>query len=221
VKRAAVCLVVAACAPVQVAPRRLGPLAPLAVTAQEVTPKEDVRMLPAEAYLRTYLDLFGGAAPMDVEQRARAGGLFDSWQDYAAALGLPDHGQDLPRAAQTNALMAATTDRLALALCVRAVENDLRGAVPAGKRLIFAFAFDGAGAPRPASAAAFAPLFDVLHRTFLGYPAALAPAGRSEAFYGLFQATVARPRTGSLSALEAGWVAVCVALARHPEFATY
>jgi hypothetical protein len=79
----------------------------------------------------------------------------------------------------------------------------------------------GGGGRRPAPGGAFAPLFDVLHRTFLGYPAALAPAGRTEAFYGLFQATVARPRKGPLSALEAGWVAVCVALARHPEFATY
>jgi hypothetical protein len=216
--RALLAIVVGGCAaPLQVVPQPRGELAPSAVVPQDSSPKEDVRMLPAEVYLRTYLDLFGGAAPLEVQQRARAGGLFDSWNDYAAALGLPDHRNDLPRASQSNALMVATADRLATALCVRAAEHDLRGAVPPGQRLIFAFP----GSPQPASRAAFAPLFDVLHRTFLGYPAALAPAGRTEAFFELFRSTAARPRSGPLSPGEAAWVSVCLGLARHPEFNTY
>jgi hypothetical protein len=213
-------ILVAGCAPpLQVLPRQQGELAPASVVAQDSSAKEDVRMLPAEAYLRTYLELFGGAPPLEVQRRARGGGLFDSWNDYAAALGLPDHRQDLPRATQSNALMVATTDRLAIALCVRAAEHDLRGDLSPGDRLIFAFP----GTPRPASPAAFAPLFDVLHRTFLGYPAGLAPAGRTEAFFTLFQGTTLRHRDvrGPLSAVESGWVTVCVALARHPEFSTY
>ncbi|WP_437295617.1 hypothetical protein [Sorangium sp. So ce426] len=54
---------------------------------------------PAEAYLRTYLWLFGGLAPAEVERRARGddkAALFDTWGDYLVALGLPDHGVDLP-----------------------------------------------------------------------------------------------------------------------------
>ncbi|WP_437712218.1 hypothetical protein WMF45_42520 [Sorangium sp. So ce448] len=37
--------------------------------------------------------------PAEVERRARGddkAALFDTWGDYLAALGLPDHGLDLP-----------------------------------------------------------------------------------------------------------------------------
>jgi hypothetical protein len=237
----------AGCAPaLTIAPKHQELVAPVSITTQDASPKEDVRMLPAEAYLRTYLQLFGGASPLEVQRRARPGGLFDSWNDYAAALGLPDHRNDLPRSTQTNALMVATFDRLAIALCVRAAEHDLRGDLPPGQRLVFAFDLgkperapepsrDGlqqgkpasargdAGAPHPATLPAFTPAFDVLHRTFLGYPAALAPAERAAAFFALFQQTVARHEKtkGTLSPVEAGWAAVCLGLARHPEFHTY
>jgi hypothetical protein len=214
-------LLAAGCAPpLVIAPHDEAPPAPIQVTAQDATPKEDVRMLPAEAYLRTYLQLFGSTAPLEVQRKARGSGLFDSWNEYAAALGLPDHRNDLPRSSQTNALMIATFDRLAIALCVRAAENDFKDGVPPDRRLVFAFA----GTPRPASARDFAPSFDVLHRTFLGYPAALAPPGRTESFFTLFRATVARhektPARG-LGPVETGWAAVCLGLARHPEFHTY
>ena len=220
--RRAVCLaLVAGCAPpLAIAARDQAPLAPVQITAQDSSAKEEARMLPAEAYLRTYLQLFGSAAPLDVQKRARGGGLFDSWNDYAAALGLPDHRNDLPRATQTNALMIATFDRLAIALCVRAAEHDLHDELAPPQRLVFAFA----GTPRPASTGAFAPAFDVLHRTLLGYPAALAPPGRTETFFALFRATVARHETSGargLGPVEAGWAAVCLGLARHPEFHTY
>lgn len=207
--------------PLVIAPTDHGTVAALQTTAQDNSPKEDVRMLPAEVYLRTYLQLFGDPAPLEVQRRARGNGLFDSWNDYAAALGLPDHRNDLPRSTQTNALMMATFDRLAIALCVRAAEHDLRGGLPPAQRRVFAFA----GVPRPTTVAAFRPAFDVLHRTFLGYPAALAPSARDEAFFSLFRTTVARHETtaarGGLSPVEAGWAAVCLGLARHPEFHTY
>jgi hypothetical protein len=220
-----VLVLLAGCAPpLVVVPRDEGRLVPVQVVPQDATPKEEVRMLPAEAYLRTYLQLFGEEGPLEVQRRARGGDgarYFDSWNDYAAALGLPDHRNDLPRATQTNALMMATFDRLAIALCVRAAEHDLRAEVPPGQRRVFAFA----GIPRPASARDFAPPFDVLHRTFLGYPAALAPPGRSEAFFALFGATVGRHEKNrgapGLGPVEAGWASVCLGLARHPEFHTY
>jgi hypothetical protein len=225
-RRAALTLLLVGCArtPLEVRPTDERPLLPTAEVAQDSTPKEDVRILPAEAYLRTYLQLFGGGTPLEVQKRARGDGgqLFDSWNDYAAALGLPDHRNDLPRVTQTNALMVATFDRLAIALCARAAEHDLRGDLPPEQRLLFAFA----GVPRPQTRAAFEPAFDVLHRTFLGYPAALAPPARSQAFYDLFRATAARreqpgaPRS-RLKPTEAAWAAVCLALARHPEFHTY
>jgi hypothetical protein len=219
-------LLAAACArtPVEVRPSAEEALAPVEQIDQDATPKEDARILPAEAYLRTYLQLFGGGTPLEVQRRARGDGgqLFDSWNDYAAALGLPDHRNDLPRATQTNALMVATFDRLAIALCARAAEHDLRGALPAGQRLVYAFE----GVPRPGDRAAFAPLFDVLHRTFLGYPAALAPPARTDAFFRLFAATAARHEKANapkarLRPVEAAWVSVCLGLARHPEFHTY
>lgn len=219
-KRALVLLALGCAPPLAIAPREQPPAAPIQITAQDATPKEDVRMLPAEAFLRTYLQLFGSTSPLEVQRTARRNGLFDSWNDYAAALGLPDHRNDLPRSNQTNALMIATFDRLAIALCVRAAERDLKAEVAPAQRLVFAFA----GTPRPASARDFAPAFDVLHRTFLGYPAALAPPGRTESFFALFRATVARheaaPARG-LGPVEAGWAAVCLGLARHPEFHTY
>jgi hypothetical protein len=220
VRRALVLLVLGCAPPLAIAPREESPAMPIHVTAQDATPKEDVRMLPAEAFLRTYLELSGATEPLEVQRTARGGGLFDTWNEYAAALGLPDHRNDLPRSSQTNALMSATFDRLAIALCVRAAERDLKASVAPARRLVFAFA----GTPRPASARDFAPPFDVLHRTFLGYPAALAPPGRTESFFALFRATVARheatPARG-LGPVEAGWAAVCLGLARHPEFHTY
>jgi hypothetical protein len=219
--KGALCLLALGCAPpLVIASHQETAPAPLQITAQDATPKEDVRMLPAEAFLRTYLQLFGATAPLEVQRKARGNGLFDSWNEYAAALGLPDHRNDLPRSSQTNALMMATFDRLAIALCVRAAEQDLRSEVPPARRLVFAFE----GTPRPADLRAFAPAFDVLHRTFLGYPATLAPPGRTESFFELFRTTVARhekaPARG-LGPVETGWAAVCLGLARHPEFHTY
>ena len=175
-----------------------GPRAPLpahGVAAEDTAPKEDLRLVPPEVYMRTYLQLFGGLAPLDVQKRARGGDggtLFDTWDDYVSALGFPDYRLDVPRQTQTNALMAATFERLGVALCDRALEHDLkpsRGAPPPppGQRLVFAFDL-----PRgEVDAGAFAPRFDVLHRTFLGYPASLAPPSRAARFFQLYRDIVA------------------------------
>ncbi len=220
--------VAGACAPPEaVAPRPAAPLRETGRVAQSRSPKQDLRLIPAEAYLRTYLRLFGGLSPAEVERRARGddrSALFDTWEDYLTALGLPDHGLDLPRGAQTNALMMAAFERLGIALCDRALEHDLKASapVPVERRLIFAFDLPA----QDLDAAAFAPRFDVLHRTFLSYPARLAPPDREARFFALYEGTVARHRAkgapkSRFSPGEAGWAAVCYGLVRHPEFHLY
>jgi hypothetical protein len=122
--------------------------------------------------------------------------------------------------------MAATFERLGVALCDRALEHDLKAPKggqlpPLSERLIFAF-----DVPRgPVDAAAFAPRFDVLHRTFLGYPTSLAPPARAARFFQLYRDIVAghakaEPKS-RFSPDEAGWAAVCYGLVRHPEFHLY
>lgn len=193
--------------------------------AQDNTPKEGPRLMPAETYIRSYLALFGDLAPRDVEQRARAmdgSALFDTWNDYLAALGLPDYRVDGPRGTQTNALMMATFERLGVALCDRAAERDLRASLPVAQRAVYAFD----GAPTGVDLAGFTSRFDVLHRTFLGYPAALAPSARTGRFYQLYRDTVARHQApgapaSRLTPEQAGWATVCYGLVRHPEFHAY
>jgi hypothetical protein len=201
----------------------------LGVLAEDTAPKADLRMVPPEVYMRTYLTLFGGLAPLEAQKRARGGdgaALFDTWDDYVSALGFPDYRLDVPRQTQTNALMVATFERLGVALCDRAVEHDLKGPrgaepPPVGERVIFAFDL-----PRgEVDEAAFAPRFDVLHRTFLGYPAALAPPERAKRFFRLYRDIAAghvkaAPKS-RFSPAEAGWAAVCYGLVRHPEFHLY
>ena len=205
------------------------PLPVHGVVAQDTSPKEGLRMVPPEVYLRTYLRLFGALTPIDVQNRARGGDgrtLFGTWNDYISALGLPDYRLDIPRQTQTNALMVATFERLGVALCDRAVEHDLRapkGSAPAppDEKAIFAFDLPEGEIDEHA----FGPRFDVLHRTFLGYPASLAPPERVERFYRLYRET-AQTHTNAdphsrFSPGEAGWAAVCYGLVRHPEFHLY
>ena len=194
--------------------------------AVDVEPKEEPRMVPPEAYLKTYLQLFGGIAPLEVQKRAREGNLFDTWDDYFAALGFPDYRIDIPRGTQTNALMIATFERLGVALCDRAVEHDLGAGkappAPAKERVVFSFEpVKGA-----TDIAQFTQRFDVLHKRFLGYPAALAETDRTKRFYGVYSEIVRRhsdkaaPKS-RLSPENAGWAAVCYGLVRHPEFQLY
>lgn len=206
-----------------------GPATPLtvkAVVAEDTAPKEDLRMVPPEAYMRTYLTLFGGLAPMDAQKRARGGdgaALFDTWDDYVSALGFPDYRLDVPRQTQTNALMVAAFERLGVALCDRSLEHDLKGKQPpaVGQRIIFAFDIP----KTPLAEKDFAPRFDVLHRTFLSYPASLAPPDREARFYQLYLATIrdhAKDDPKSrFTPVEEGWAAVCYGLVRHPEFHLY
>ncbi len=193
----------------------------------DTAPKAELRVVPAEAYVRTYLTLFGALAPLDVQKKARGAEgaqLFDTWSDYLATLGLPDHKLDFSRANQTNALMLGTFERLSAALCDRAVEHDLRGLKP---RVIFDFDLPSG----VLDASAFEVRFDVLHRTFLGYPARLARKARVTKYFTLYQATVARHEAApppklpkdkpKLAPKEAGWAVVCEGLVRHPEFQLY
>src|SRR5690349_13678916 len=144
---------------------------------EDTSTKEAPRLVNSEAYMRTYLMLFGGLAPLTpiqaqtVARGADGSALFDTWNDYLMALGFPDYRDDIPRQGQTNAVMVAAFERLGVALCDRALEKDLKATPPppVDQRLIFAFDLP-AGAP---DQAAFESRFDVLHRTFLGYPVAL------------------------------------------------
>ncbi len=220
----------ARCAPTEAASERGGaprsppPTSPVtARSTQDNTPKEGPRLLPAEVYLQAYLDIFGGLSPLGAETLARGkdGALFDTWRDYLASLGMPDYEKDIARVGQTNAMMLASFERVGVSLCDRAIERDLRGAT-LDKRTVFAFEPTKA-APTEAE---FAARFDVLHRTFLGYPAALAETPRTKRFFDLYNATVARHTAkgaapSTFTPTEAGWAAVCYGLVRHPELHTY
>lgn len=195
------------------------PLPATTTTLIDTTPKARRRMVPPEVYLRAYLTWFGGLAPLDVQNRARPRGLFDAWDDYLSALGLPDYMLDLPRQTQSNTLMLATLGRLGEALCTRAVEHDLHQKTPLDQRVVFAFDVT----PHAPDDREFAERFDVLHRTFLGYPAALAPEGRIPRFHALYTQIAARHAGAKqpLSPDETGWAAVCTALVQHPEAELY
>lgn len=191
--------------------------------AQDNTHKESPRLITAESYLRSYLRLFGGVTALQAQKDLAAGGagVFDAWGNYLAALGLPNYALDLPRGEQSNALMVATFERLGIALCDKALEKDWKtaGGVPVASRLIYAFD----AAKDPTDKAAFAERFDVLHRTFLGYPARLAPTDRVDSYFTLFDKirTTHDPKTSRFAATEAAWAAMCYGLIRHPEFQLY
>jgi hypothetical protein len=196
-------------------------LPPGHVTPEDTTPKSSPRLMAGETYIRTYLQLFGGLDPLDA-QKAAAGKdgsqLFDTWDSYLGALGMPDYRSDVPRLAQTNALMIATFERIGVALCDRALEHD-RSMQP---RLIYDFDMPAGNLAEPD----FALRFDVLHRTFLNYPSSLAPTDRVNRFFQLYEDTVAAHTVLDAGASrfkpsEAGWAAVCYGLVRHPEFHLY
>ena len=177
-------------------------------------------MVPPEAYLRAYLAWFGGLVPLDVQTKAKPKGMFDAWDDYLSALGLPDYKIDLPRQSQSNTLMLATLGRLGEALCTRAAEHDLHGTVAADTRVVFAF--EPVAHP---TGDQFTERFDVLHRTFLGYPVKLAPPDRISRYFVLFTSVAERHASTkgkpALTGDELGWVAVCTALVQHPEAELY
>jgi hypothetical protein len=182
----------------------------------DLTRPRGLRLVPTEAYLRTYLRLFGGLAPLDVQEKAKGkdgAALFDAWTDYLTALGLPDHRHDQPRAEETNAMMIATFERIGVALCDRAAED--------GNEAVFPFALDA-----HLDAATFGARFDLVHRTFLGYPAALAETERTARFFALYEGVVKRheadpPKGARLPPGRAAGAAVCEGLIRHPEFHLY
>jgi hypothetical protein len=188
--------------------------------------KEGPRLMPAETFIRSYLSIFGALAPLDLQTKLQGtdgAGLFDTWRDYLAALGMPEYMNEVARSTQTNALMIATFERTGVALCDRAVQNDLVTATPVASRAVFAFDVPAAG---DISDADFTPRFDVLHRTFLGMPAALGPADRPAKFLALYRDTVSRHAAkgappSKFTPQQAGWAAVCYGLVRHPEFHLY
>ncbi len=196
------------------------PLPPGHGVAQDTTPKEGPRLIPAETYIRTYLTLFGGLSPLGAQaalQGKDGTQLFDAWTDYLGTMGMPDYRYDTARLSQTNTLMMATFERAGVALCDRALEHDLGAARP---RLIYDFDIP----TTPITQSQFTPMFDVLHRTFINYPAALAPTDRTNRFWKLYQDTVAahaKVAGSRFTPAQAGWANVCYGLVRHPEFHLY
>jgi hypothetical protein len=193
--------------------------------AQDTAPKEGPRLMAPESLIRSYLSLFGSLSPLDLQQTLRQGGagLFDTWNDYLASLGLPDHRIDIPRNTQTSPIMLATFERVGIALCDKALERDLRGTTPIPDRLIFAFAPTTATPTDDELTARI----DTLHRTFLGYPLALGPPERPARFRELFRQVASRrasqdggPRY-TFTPAEAGYAALCYAFIRHPEIHLY
>jgi hypothetical protein len=214
-------LFLCACAPSVIVPSPIAAPVVASETPLDTAPKEPPRLVPAEVYLRTYLGWFSTNQPMQAQERAKSRDgeqLFDKWSDYLGTLGFPDYRHDLPRATESNALMVAAFERLSIAVCDRGIENDLVRAVPVEQRTLFAFDVPHGLLTR----ADFDARFDVLHRTFLGYPASLAPPARAEAFYNLYKVAVERRREKSRLTPElTGWAVVCYGLARHPEAHVY
>lgn len=198
-------------------------------TLQDYTSKEGPRLVPAEVYLKSYLRFFGDdLTPLEVESIARgadAGSVFDRWANYLSSMGFADYKLDVGHPTDTNTLMIATFERLGIAMCVRRAEVELRrtpSPPPISQRRVFAFDMT----PGDPTDAEFAARFDVLHRTFLAYPAALAPTDRSSRFLQLFRDVVERHTTtdappSRFTPQQAGWATVCYGLIRHPEFVIY
>ena len=193
--------------------------------AQDNTHKESPRLMAAECYMRSYLRIFGALTPLQAQTQLAAGGdaLFDSWNNYLAAMGLPNYTLDLPRGNQTNALMVATFERLGIALCDKALLKDWSTTtpVPLAQRAVYAF-----DAPKDLTdKTAFSAAFDVLHRTFLGYPVKPAPTNRVDTYCELFNKITAThttdPKASRFTANQAAWAAMCYGLVRHPEFQLY
>ena len=185
--------------------------------------KEGPRLMTGEALIRSYLSLFGGLAPLEMQTRLRGTtpsgqtALFDTWVDYLSALGMPDYGLDIPRFEQTNPLMLAAFERIGVALCDRAALADLRSS-NVSERVVFRFALTAA---QPTDGELDARI-GALHRRFLAYPLLMAPEGRAGRFRQLYRDTVARTATRpGMSPTEAAWATVCYALVRHPEFHVY
>ena len=92
------------------------------VIAEDTAPKEDLRMHPAgglHADVPAAVRRARAARGAEAGAGGDGGSLFDTWDDYVSALGFPDYRLDVPRQTQTNALMAATFERLGVALLPR------------------------------------------------------------------------------------------------------
>jgi hypothetical protein len=208
----------------------------VAVAPRESFIPREPRLMPAETLIRSYTAIFGDLVEPEARtryDRSNQRGRYFGWSEQLSALGLPDYTRDQARASQTNTIMIAAFEKLAIALCDRAAIRDLRldkanvkPLSPELKALVQVeappvFAFEPKSAPL--SEADFVPRFDVLHRTFLGYPAALAPREREAEFYALYKKVEQRhvaAKSGQAPHIPA-WSAVCQGLARHPEFHHY
>lgn len=192
---------------------------PTQVIALDDTIKSPPRLVAVETYLRTLLHIFGYATPLEAQADLRSEELFDMWPDYFSALGLPDYGDDIERRNVLSVVSLAALERIGIGFCNRAVARDT--AAPIDERRVFAFDLTAAE-----ESSTFAARFDVLHRTFLGYPASLAGEARTARFHALHRATLARHAdlpvgSRAFDSAQAAWAVICHGLVRHPEFHLY
>lgn len=217
-----------------VKPQEVAPPKVESAPREAFVPREP-RMVPAETLIRSYAAIFGDLIGPEGRKNYPLGsrtGRYFGWEEHLPGLGVPDYQRDLPRVGQTNTVMVAEFERLAAALCDRAAARDLlpnpnaKPLTPELKALVQVNAppvFPFTAKAGPISEADFAPRFDSLHRTFLGYPAELAPKERIGEFYALYTHVEARHRADkpSSASFVSAWSAVCQGLARHPEFHHY
>lgn len=195
--------------------------------AQDNSAKEPPRLQPAEAYIRTYLMLFGNLTALQAQALFQSpnanNGLFDTWNSYLGALGLPNYTTDFPRGTRTNALMIAAFERLGIALCDKAMDREVKATPPVAlaQRNIYPFDFPADG---KLDVNQFTVRFDAMHQIFLSYPVGLAPTDRVNRYYKLYNETLAKQPTNQnlkYTPAEAAWAAMCYGLIRHPEFHLY
>jgi hypothetical protein len=192
--------------------------------------------MTAESLVASYTAIFGDLMDLDAREQAdrqSRSARYYGWSERLSALGLPDYTRDLPRVTQTNTIMVGAFEQIASTLCDRAALRDLvptrasvKAIAPEQQALAYVDAqrvFDFEPKLAPLAESDFGPRFDVLHRTFLGYPAGLGPPERTHEFFVLYKDVEQRHGAANRGHMPhvVAWSAVCQALTRHPEFHHY
>ena len=179
--------------------------------------------------MRTYLQLFGGLAPLDVQKRARGGdGARSSTPGTTTSRrsASPTIASTSRASTQTNALMIADVRAARRgALRSRASSTICKGQAAAARPSALVFAFDlpararrRRGRSRRGSTSCTAPSSATRRRS-------RRRSARAR-FFQLYRDIVARPRQGATRSRASpptrpAWAAVCYGLVRHPEFHLY
>lgn len=218
-------------APPELVPSHVAEQVRVDVAPRDAFVPREPRLMPAESLIRSYTSIFGDLATPEVRAQYDAASRkarYFGWHNHLSSLGVPDYSRDQPRVGQSNTIMVAAFEQIGIELCDRAAVRELHPIKPKAlspdlQALVQVqappvFAFDQKAGPLTQSD--FTPRFDVLHRTFLGYPVALAPKEREPEFFALYKKVEARRANAKKGYPPhvAAWSAVCQGLVRHPEF---